>query len=75
MALANVKIEGAAEFGLIETICVCAFCNNHDSTVGTLEFNFKEQKVYYVCSKCKKMNEINFGGQKATPLPRSKFAR
>ena len=37
---------------------VCAHCKNND-TEPSLEINFKDKKIYYVCSKCRKENEID----------------
>ncbi len=73
MALGKMRIEGTAEFGINELICVCGHCNNHDLECATIEFNFKQQAVYYSCSKCGKMNEINFSKPHIPPMPKSRM--
>lgn len=73
MPIHNIKIEGVSEIGLNQIICVCGKCGNHDNENGTLEFNFREQKVMYTCSKCKKMNEMQFGKELPQPYPRTRM--
>lgn len=75
MAITTVKIDGHAEIGINDFIFVCAFCGNHDKTGATVEFNFRDQKVFYLCSKCNKMNEIFFGSKPAPPLPKTRLGR
>ncbi len=77
MALGNIliegpqfRIEGTANFGINEVSCVCKKCNNRDMENATIEFNFRESKVYSLCSKCKYMNEMFFGQDKPPPYPR-----
>lgn len=68
--LAKINFEGTADISMSKFLCVCAFCNNHDHENATIEFNFREQKILYLCGKCKKMNEICFSAKKTTPLPK-----
>ncbi len=75
MAMGKIKIEGTAEVWLPEIICICGYCNNHDKEYTTMEFNFREQKIIYLCKKCKKMNEIQFGKERIAPLPRVRMGR
>lgn len=82
MAMGSIKIEGAqfnfsgtAEIGINEVSCVCGKCNNRDMENASIEFNFKEMKVYYLCSKCRHMNEMAFGKESLPALPRSNFGR
>ena len=76
MAVGEIKIEGKAEVWLPEIICICGHCNNHDREYATIEFNFRDQKVIYLCKKCKKMNVILFGKDRAAaPYPRSRMGR
>lgn len=77
MALGKIRIEapqftleGNAEFGINEVSCVCEKCNNRDMENASIEFNFREKKVYFLCSKCKYMNEMFFGKDQPPPLPR-----
>ena len=73
--IGNIKINGEAELGMCDIVCVCSYCNNHDKTNASLEFNFREQKIFYQCSKCKKQNVIVFGHPQSltAPLPRTKL--
>jgi hypothetical protein len=82
MAVAKIHIEapqldlsGVAEIGINEISCVCGKCNNRDLENASIEFNFKEMKVYYLCSRCKHMNEMFFGPKTITPLPKTRFGR
>jgi len=71
----TVTIEGAAEFGGTEFLCVCGHCNHHERENATIEFNFRECKVFFHCPQCKKMNEIFFGQKPQEPLPRVRMGR
>jgi hypothetical protein len=73
--LSKVKLEGTAEIDANILRCVCAFCNNIDEGRATIEFNFREQKIFYLCEKCKKMNEIYFGQPKSASLPKIRIGR
>lgn len=75
MALARVQIEGEAEIGINQIICVCGYCNNHDNVSALIELNFREQKLIYQCSACKKKNEMAFGKAPLEPMPKSSFGR
>lgn len=75
MAIAKIKIGGDAELNINTFICICAFCNNHDTENASVEINFRERKFLYLCSKCKKMNELNFGSNTPQPLPRMRLGR
>jgi len=55
-------------------LCVCAKCGKHENN-SIIEINFREQKIYWLCPKCKKMNEIVISEKKHTPLPRVKTRR
>ena len=70
MAIGTIHIEGKAEFGINEVSCVCAKCNHRDVEKASIEFNFRECKVYSLCSKCGVMNEMFFGKDMPPPLPR-----
>lgn len=83
MAVAKITIDkgefqlnGLCDLGIAELSCICAHCNNRDTTGASIEFNFREQKVLYLCGKCKKMNEMLFGREQfAPPLPRTRIGR
>lgn len=78
MAVAKITLEGAtqikgdAQITLTEVVCICGKCGNTDRENATIEFNFREEKVFYTCSKCHKINEMTFGKQLPSPLPRSR---
>ena len=56
----------------IKIVCVCK-CGNSDYDEGTLEINFRDSKIYYVCPKCRKTNKMQLKlEEKAEPLPRIK---
>lgn len=73
--ITKLKIEGDADISINELLCVCGFCNNHDRQNATIEFNFRDQKVYYLCSKCKKMNNMSFGQAPLPPMPKTTIMR
>jgi hypothetical protein len=70
MAIGKMEFEGNASFSIADVSCVCAKCNNRDTENASVEFNFREKKVYSLCSKCKHMNEMFFGKDMPPPLPR-----
>lgn len=72
MAITNIKVEGVAEVELTNILCVCK-CGNHDSANASIEFNFRDQCVYYTCSECRKVNEMKFGQVPTQPLPRTRM--
>lgn len=43
---------------MIKIITVCAFCGEHDSDESTIEINFRDNILYFVCPKCKKTNTL-----------------
>lgn len=51
-------------------ISVCKHCREHFSEEATVEFNFAEQKIYFLCPKCKKMNEIDLNPKTYLPYPK-----
>ncbi len=73
----KVKIEGLAEFGGADFSCVCGFCGEKGEDNARIEFNFQEQKVFFLCGnkKCKKMNEMEFGKDRPPPYPRTYVGR
>lgn len=50
---------------------VCAFCFHHEHN-ATLEINFRDNCIYYVCTSCSKINKMLLKPQGA-PLPRTKI--
>lgn len=67
----NFNFEGNAEISVSQIICVCP-CGQHDNKNATIEFNFRDKKVYYTCSKCHKINDMQFG-EKILPLPQTRM--
>ena len=74
-AAKKVKIEGLAEIEGPEISCVCGFCNSPNRDNLSLEFNFKEQTIFYFCDACKKMNAIKLGKDMMPPMPKTRLAR
>lgn len=53
--------------------CVCV-CGEHVSDEATMEFNFRDLILYFVCPKCNKENKIELKPN-MKPLPRMKVQR
>jgi len=68
--LAKATIAGDIELNTPEIVCVCS-CGNNDASGGRIEFNFRDQTVYYVCKECKRMNIMKFGQRPTPPLPKT----
>lgn len=66
------KLNGSIKFDLPinKVICVCGYCNHHDNQNATIELNFGEKKIIYLCSACKKENQISFMSQLIPPYPK-----
>lgn len=73
--MTTIKIEGNADLSINMLVCVCGHCGNNDRERAIIEFNFQEQRVIYVCSKCKKENSMLFGKDKSQPYPRMGVSR
>lgn len=48
---------------------VCGECRHHQRN-PTLEFNFGDSKVYWLCQSCKKMNTMDFSKTFNKPYPK-----
>jgi len=48
--------------------CVCT-CGEHSSDEATLEINFRDYTIYFVCPKCKKQYKMEMK-KPVVPLPR-----
>ena len=57
--------------GFNQMVYVCGFCANHDNRNVVIEVNFIDQAIYYKCTKCKKMNILDFSLMKQKPYPRT----
>ncbi len=77
MAIVQTKFEGVSDLSINIIKCICGFCNHHDSQNAIIEFDFKEQKVFYKCGNpnCGKMNEMLFGKEQMPSLPRVRFGK
>ncbi len=73
MAIAKAEMEGHVDIAINIVVCKCV-CGHVDKENATIEINFQEQKVFYSCSKCKKMNTMQFGKQ-SIPMPRTTIGR
>lgn len=56
---------------MIKVVCVCR-CGNSDYDEGTIEINFRDTQIYYVCPKCRTKNtiQLKFKDEPPEPLPR-----
>ena len=59
----------------IKNVAVCGHCFEHSSEGFVLEWNFKDKTVYFVCPKCRKMNEMGFRPKTAQPYPSARLMR
>lgn len=73
--LAKVTLEGIANISSNDIVCICSKCGHHDVENAKIEFNFSEQKIFYLCSSCKHMNEMFLGEKKTQPLPKTRLGR
>ncbi len=73
----KIKIEGLVDIEGAEFHCICGVCGEKSGDKAQIEFNFREQKVFFLCGnkECRKMNEMQFGKEKPTPYPRSYVSR
>jgi hypothetical protein len=53
---------------------VCRFCF-HSEAAAAVEFNFRDEAIYYVCPKCKKPNKMSMKPISAQPYPKARLAR
>ena len=49
---------------------VCSHCRNHDKDPN-IEINFRDNKIYYICSKCKKESSVKLKAE-LPPLPKTR---
>lgn len=54
---------------------VCKHCFEHNNSNVSLEINFRDEMIYYICAKCKKKNQMSFKQQGTQPYPRTKTMR
>lgn len=59
----------------IKIMAVCGHCFVHNHNNAMIEYNFKDQMVYYVCPECKKSNSMGYRPIVAQPLPKAKLSR
>jgi len=52
-------------------VCDCG----HTDLTGRLEMNFADNIMYFKCSKCKKMNILDFSIIKQKPYPKPTIGR
>lgn len=71
--MSKIKIEGHADLGINTLRCVCGHCGNSDDDKAIIELNFMEQKIFYLCGKCKKENFMIFGKDKPPPYPKMRI--
>ena len=56
-------------------VLVCGHCAFHDNRNCALEVNFADKAMYYKCSKCKKMNILDFSKLHPEPYPKIRAVR
>ncbi len=71
----KIELTGKARIEINLIRCVCGYCGNNDNAHAVIEFNFQENKVIYLCSKCKKENCMEFGKDRPPPYPRMGVSR
>jgi len=71
----DIEISGKANIGINLIKCVCGHCGNNDNKHALIEFNFQENRVIFLCSKCKKENYMEFGRDRPPPYPRMSIGR
>jgi hypothetical protein len=59
----------------VQIVLVCGHCANHDNRRAILEINFIDMIMYYTCSKCKKINKLDFAQLRPKPYPRIGISR
>jgi len=53
-------------------ISIICKCGNTEYEDGTLEINFRDRKIAYVCPKCGRLNLMELAlPQETTPYPRT----
>ena len=60
---------------LNQFVLVCGHCSNHDNGHMVVEINFADKAMYYKCSKCKKMNILDFSLLHPAPYPKMVVSR
>jgi len=58
-------------FKIDKMVGVCGFCRHHQHN-PTIEFNFGDSKVYWLCPSCKKMNEMDFSKNLPKSYPKTR---
>jgi len=76
MSIGKITIEGTAQIEAPSITCVCGFCGEPAGANSVITFDFRQQKVLYLCGnkKCKKMNEISLRVE-AVPYPKMRIGR
>ena len=75
LAKAKTELEGTIDIGINNLVVVCAHCGNSDKSNARIELNFQERRFICLCSKCKKENSVEFGKDRAQPLPRTRLGQ
>ena len=57
---------------MVKFICMCAYCIHHDSEESTVEINFRDSKITYICPNCGKRNELDLKQKEIIGYPKSK---
>jgi len=54
-----------------QILCVCGHCAHHDNSGVHIEINWIDMRMYYKCSDCKKINELDFSLLRPAPYPKT----
>jgi hypothetical protein len=52
-------------------LAVCGHCRNHEHN-PTIEFNFGDGIIYWLCPSCKSMNKMDLSKMVYTPYPKTR---
>lgn len=59
----------------VKVFCVCSFCRKHSKENVSLEINFSDQSIFFLCPECKKMNQLVFDNPKLKPYPKGRVIK
>lgn len=55
----------------MKIVCVCSKCRHHEHE-AVMEFNFADEKIYWICPECQAENKLDFENKnKLAPLPKT----
>ncbi len=57
---------------MIKFILMCAYCVDHDSEESTVEINFRDSTIIYICPNCGKRNELDLKPKEIGGYPKAR---